>query len=184
MNQNELETSQEPSQIIDAFTCFDLIRADIEESFNVFVPGDPIPQGSKIPGITNKYGKPRAFLYDQQGDKLKYWRKLIAKLTTWQMPKVWEKEGAFMINCIFFIKRPMNHKNKYNEVTEKYRNIIYKKEKPDIDKLERAVFDALTGVAYGDDANVVSGFKAKFNADPHLPGVVIKVCRLGSKVFR
>lgn len=47
--------------------------------------------------------------------------------------------------CTFYFERPVSCKKR-----------LYPAVKPDIDKLLRAVFDSLTGVAYEDDGQVVS----------------------------
>jgi crossover junction endodeoxyribonuclease RusA len=51
---------------------------------------------------------------------------------------------------------------------------------PDLDKLVRATFDALTGVAFGDDSQVVSLFTDKhYASEDHAAGVVISVIPTG-----
>jgi crossover junction endodeoxyribonuclease RusA len=47
--------------------------------------------------------------------------------------------------------------------------------KPDLDKLTRAVLDALTGVVWADDAHVTQLHAAKGWADDHHPGVQISI---------
>lgn len=51
--------------------------------------------------------------------------------------------------------------------------------RPDLDKLERAVLDALTGILYLDDAQVCSVNKTKTYASQS-PGVIVRVVRLES----
>lgn len=45
----------------------------------------------------------------------------------------------------------------------------------DLDKLQRALFDALTGIAYVDDAQVASVMAAKWWADDGKPGVLVTI---------
>jgi Holliday junction resolvase RusA-like endonuclease len=54
--------------------------------------------------------------------------------------------------------------------------------KPDLDKLERAVWDALAGLIYVDDAAVCSSASRKFYAtDKEPPGVRIRAERIEQK---
>lgn len=54
------------------------------------------------------------------------------------------------LELTFFIERPKSSKREYPTVP------------PDLDKFQRAVFDSLTGIAYKDDAQVVSVMARKF----------------------
>jgi len=55
---------------------------------------------------------------------------------------VWE--GAVSLTVDFYFDRPKAQKK-----------AIYKTTKPDVDKLVRSIADALTGIVFGDDAQVV-----------------------------
>jgi crossover junction endodeoxyribonuclease RusA len=51
-------------------------------------------------------------------------------------------------------------------------------QRPDVDKLTRAVLDALTGIAYGDDSTVVAVHARKrWERHPNLPGGVTIIIR-------
>ncbi|MFJ3030964.1 RusA family crossover junction endodeoxyribonuclease [Rothia terrae] len=109
-----------------------------------YVPGVPIPQGSKTAFVKND-GK--AGMREANG-KLKAWRDAII----WKTAK---HRGSFGVHvpveltCIFVFTRAKSNKDTHHVI------------KPDLDKLTRAVGDALTlaGV-YADDAQVT-----RFGAD-------------------
>ena len=162
----------------DVYGALEFTKRNIVQELKIFVPGVPIPKGSKIGGITHKYGKPRAFVYDQQSDKLKQWEKTIAGITRIRLPSDWQTNGCFMVNIIFLMKRPALHFNSKGEIKEEYYQAIYHSSKPDSDKLQRAVFDGLTNVAFDDDSNVVFGIFGKFYATKTNPGALVSVVRL------
>ena len=98
------------------------------------VEGQPVPQGS----MKVIHGR----VLHSQGSALINWRNAIGyaareagarKLTT-----------AVTIDLVFLMPRPKTVKRSFPAVA------------PDLDKLIRAVLDALTGIAYDDDGQVVS----------------------------
>ena len=110
--------------------------------FSVFVRGIPAPQGSKTPGVRND-GTP--FLRPANSVALSAWRTAIGGVLQekWEGPPL---EGAVRVSLNFLSLRPRS-------VSEKKRP--YPSVKPDIDKLCRAALDAMTGIVFKDDAQVV-----------------------------
>lgn len=117
-------------------------------SFAVF--GIPRGQGSMKWVISKTTGKPVPIV----PKNLKQWRKQIGERAAVEM-----RERRFLsdvsIQMAFSFARPKNHYR-----TGKYSH-LYKDsapnshtQKPDTDKLIRAVLDALTGVCYADDCQV------------------------------
>ncbi len=66
-----------------------------------------------------------------------------------------EKPGAVWMEVAFWLERPVDHIGKTGAVLPSAP--VHHTVKPDRDKLLRAVQDALTGIAYTDDAQVVDG---------------------------
>lgn len=168
---------------------------DLEIEFTFFVPGAPVPQGSKNAAVVRKRGKNgnytelngargyRAVMFEQERG-LKPWREAIASTAKRKLPDNWSLNGEFAVYCAFFFLRPNYHYNKDRELKSEYKNVFYKTTKPDGDKCLRAVNDAITGIAFEDDATVVSGSGLTLWADPGLPGALITVGRLrGNPVF-
>ena len=72
----------------------------------------------------------------------------------------------------FRLRRPKGHWGKHGV---KPTAPPYPAVKPDVDKLERAILDALTGIAYADDAQVCEVIKSKVYASPGDEGASITV---------
>lgn len=94
----------------------------------------------------------------QKSKRLMDWRSAIAKEGTIALT---EMNGAVAIGMVFVVSRPKTVRRNLPSV------------KPDLDKYVRAVMDALTGVAYADDSQVVSLYAEKVYGSE--PGVFISV---------
>jgi len=94
------------------------------------VDGEPVPQGS-VRAFNNRivHVKPR---------RLMAWRQAIEDAYPGEM-----FDGPITVKAVFSLTRPKT-------VTRPHPSV-----KPDIDKLTRALLDALTGRAYVDDSQVV-----------------------------
>ncbi|MFC4223542.1 RusA family crossover junction endodeoxyribonuclease [Lysinibacter cavernae] len=121
------------------------------------VKGKPIPQGSKTAFVV----KGRAVVTDANAKLLKPWRKHVAATAreqyTGQM-----LTGALQVTLLFLFERPAS-------VTRKYPSV-----KPDVDKVTRAIFDAMTDAGvWKDDALVVDTRQKKEYAAT--AGVVVTI---------
>lgn len=108
------------------------------------VHGTAIPQGSM-----------RAFLVDGRANltsdnpKLKAWRREVAadaRVALWELPASQRGllTGALTVALLFVLPRPKDLPKR----------VVHHQKKPDLDKLQRAVLDALTGVVWVDDNQV------------------------------
>lgn len=148
-----------------------------ESVLAVHVVGTPKQQGSKrgfvVPGKGG--GRARAVIVDDNKKPLKDWRTDVVLAcraaveastgTSWPLP------GPLAVRLVFAMPRPARPKWPWPAV------------KPDIDKLERAVLDALTDAGvWVDDAQVVDLHAVKHYPGPdigqHVPGVRITVWRV------
>lgn len=125
--------------------------------FQLFVPGKPAPQGSKRHvghGILVESSK-----------ALAPWRTTVA----WHVAQEWKLAplcGAVQVDLMFVLPRPRS--------TPKVTPPAIKR--PDADKLTRAIFDALTGVCWRDDSQIVDFHTSKRLAElDELPGVQIGI---------
>lgn len=117
-----------------------------EPMITFFVPGIPQQQGSKSPFIRGG----RAVMCDANAKKLNPWRKAVAleARKAWgNLPPLTE---AVEITIHF-----------YYPLLKKQKEIMPKITRPDIDKLERAIFDALTGIIVDDDCRFWKSTKTK-----------------------
>ena len=134
-------------------------------SFTFEVLGEPIPQGS-LKAFTPK-GWTRPIL-TSDNKRTKPWRQEVKQMAMEAMAQIvprigrYEKPLPIGIECRFYFQRPKSTK----------KAIVDKVTKPDIDKLARAILDALTGIVFEDDSQVTTLVCWKGFGDPR---VVIQV---------
>lgn len=105
-------------------------------SLRFWVEGTPIPQGSKVAAVT-KAGRP--YLRDVNSHALNDWRKTVRNTVRDHMAVVYRHEGGIdvpvMARMTFWLPRPKNRPKTID---------VLPAVMPDVDKLARAVMDALT----------------------------------------
>lgn len=131
------------------------------------IDGVPVPQGSKK-GFSRP-GSTIVQLVDDNKKTLKPWRELVTATTmaAYSGPRV---EGPVMLQLVFETVRPVSVKREHPAV------------KPDVDKLMRAICDAITDAGlWRDDAQVCIAHISKVYAER--PGVLVRIGELkeGSK---
>jgi crossover junction endodeoxyribonuclease RusA len=107
------------------------------------VDGNPVPQGSMK--IINGH------ILHSQGSALAVWRSSIALAGRFAGAK--PVEGAIGVEVTFKVRRPKTVIREHPTVA------------PDLDKYVRGLLDALTGIAYNDDSQVVEVIAKKIYAD-------------------
>lgn len=144
-----------------------------------FVPGIPAAQPRHQVAVIG--GKPRAYTPDKTG-KLKRWKKAVAQVAGLKIKK--PLAGAVDVRLTFLMPRPKSHYG-----TGRNANVLknsapnHSIAKPDVDNLAKAVYDALTGIAWHDDAQIVfAGIeKAYSNGET---GCGITITSFGSDLFQ
>lgn len=136
-----------------------------------FVPGLPITQGSKR-AFVNKYTGKAMLVED--AERLKPWRWSVGVTAAQAMAKRPFIQGPVRIRLQFLFPRPKSHYGTgRNHATLKATAQPLPTGKPDLDKLQRAVFDALTHVVWVDDSLVTEVFAIKrYNPEP---GVLVAI---------
>jgi Holliday junction resolvase RusA-like endonuclease len=127
-------------------------------SVSFTVRGLPVPQGSSRAFAIG--GKARIV---STSAPLSAWRNAIAVAASREMGTHPVFDESLEVNATFLLPRPVS--------VPKGR--VYPSVKPDIDKLTRALFDALTGVVWRDDSRVVQMSISKRYSDT--PGVQVSV---------
>ena len=85
----------------------------------------------------------------------------------WKLKKLWE--GPILVDLVFLLPRPKSNLNEWPTT----------RGTGDIDKLTRAILDAMTGVVYVDDVQVVQTTELKvWQQDGEQPEVRVKVKQL------
>lgn len=125
-------------------------------SITFFVAGTPVTQGSKKAFVV----KGRAVIVDDADRELKSWREAVASEARRQSAFI---DGPVAITCVFKLRKPASRPR---------RDVVPQGRRNDIDKLLRAVMDALTGVLFTDDGDVVNASVGKRWASPDGPAGV------------
>ena len=129
-----------------------------------FVSGIPAPGGSKrFVGFGKNTG--RAILIDAAGERNKNWRAVVAlagKQAMEQRP-LWQGV-PLRVKMDFVMNRPQGHFNSKGAL--KPSAPFYHTKKPDALKLSRSTEDALTGIAWVDDASTAMLEVSKVYAGP------------------
>lgn len=136
----------------------------IEPLLELWVSGIPQPQGSK-----------RLFggrLVEGNDRTLRPWRATIAGEARYAFAGEPTTDAVF-VTLGFMFARPKSHYGSGRNAHEIKRSApAYKATRPDLDKLVRAVLDALTGIVFVEDSQV-AGLSAWKDWGP--PGVAIRV---------
>ena len=129
-----------------------------------FVPGIPQPQGSKR-GFVSANGKVSMV---ESAAGVKPWRSDVKVFAAEAMTGHPLLTGPVYLHCDFVMKRPAS--------TPKTRPTPPATKKPDLDKLLRAIGDALKGTVYAEDSLIVNLSGTKRIAETgEQPGVNINV---------
>ncbi len=133
----------------------------VKVSFNVL--GTPVTQGSSKAFVVGR----RAIVTHDKRQPLMDWRNAIAQGAQDASGGEFAARGIpVAVRAIFRLQRPKSAPKR----------IEYPTTKPDGDKLTRRLFDALSGVLYADDSQVVKHSIEKRFANPdEAPGVTVWV---------
>ena len=133
----------------------------MEITFDVL--GRPAPQGSKKSIGNNRFVEASKFL--------PAWRKAVRGAAEFAVSvNGWARtSGPVELEVMFYLERPSTV-----TVTKRPHPIV----PPDVDKLIRGVGDALTGVVYDDDSQIIRVLAWKVYADAREPGCFVRVSEL------
>ena len=128
--------------------------------FQIFIEGQPRPQGSK-----KAFARGKNIVLVEANKELPAWRDHMTKmLQLKQLEHPTAFTTAIAVELTFWLPRPKSVKRPY--ATSTY----------DIDKLTRAVLDSVTKAGvWRDDSDVVDLAVRKTYADTHEPGVLISI---------
>ena len=133
-----------------------------EEMIEFTVLGIPAPKGSMKSFAMLRNGKPFA-VTTAANPRTKSWQNEVTVMAQGHAPKDGPLRGAVKLVVYFMMPRPKTLPKK----------VVYHIKKPDTDKLLRVIKDALSGVIYRDDAQVVE-VQAKKDYY-HTTGAIIRV---------
>lgn len=137
--------------------------------FNVL--GEPQPQGSK----TTVVRAGRRPVMREDNPLTGPWRSTVTAAAVKAMGDRQLRSGPLRLRVVFVFPRPAGHWGTgRNAGRLKPSAPVYCRTRPDVDKLLRAVGDALTGVVFRDDAQVVIVAAEKHYGEPPCAHVVIE----------
>lgn len=136
--------------------------ADPERLVSFTVYGVPAPQGSKT--VANSGGK--SWVRDDN-PKTEPWRNAVAAQATEAMHGRAPFAGPTRLEATFAFARPRSHFRTGKHAGQLRPNApVYCDRRPDLDKLLRAIGDALSGIVIADDARLVEVAAAKVYGSP------------------
>mgnify|MGYP001615458633 CR=1 FL=1 len=145
-------------------------------TISFFVPGVAKTAGSKRPFVVRRKrdGKPVAVVTDDNKNS-KDWKADVKQFAAEACADQPLMDGPIFLRLTFYLSRPKGHRGKTGRILDsapKYPTV-----KPDVDKLSRAIMDALTEIVWNDDAQVVTKLAMKRFSDKPLemPGVLIEI---------
>jgi len=131
--------------------------------YQLRVHGTPAPQGSK-----RHVGGGRMI---EASKKVSPWRAAIVAEADRMGLTGLQLDGPLTARCTFYLSRPLGHRRKHGLRDDAP---TYPAKVPDLDKLLRSTFDALTTAqVWRDDAQVVVVYATKRYADTFQPGALI-----------
>lgn len=134
--------------------------------FTVF--GEAQPQGSSRAFVPKGHTRP---IITSDNPDLKSWRQLVKERANDSLAQLPASERDLLadgvrVSIAFYLPRPKTLPKRYTAHTKK----------PDVDKLVRAVFDALSQTVFRDDAQVCELITAKYYAhEGEAPHVDVRV---------
>jgi len=143
-------------------------RKGVRMNISCFVEGQPQPAGSKQ-AFPDRSGRRKHVVVDAcKGSR--WWKHVVAATVILHHGRPL-LDGPLELRLVFGMRRPKSHFRSNGELRDNApRSPICR---PDVLKLSRAVEDALTGVLWHDDSQIVIEHLEKMYDDP--PGVVIEV---------
>lgn len=169
-----------PRTVHEARFTHDSSRRQQMKEIRFFIPGTPSPGGSKSAFCLKKGGRytGRAVVVDAGGKKTKLWRQEVAKAARLAMDGETRLTEAVEIELIFHMPRPKSHYRSDGLMLRSGRPPEHIT-RPDCTKLARSTEDAMTGIVYADDGQIVKQTHEKFYCEPEAGGAWIIIREAG-----
>lgn len=144
----------------------------------IFIAGHPEAQGSMKSFVNRVTGKP--IVVHNKGKELKKWRETLLSEVRISADRSLTllSYGGYIVTAAFILKRPMYHYGK-GVIKPQFMHAQHRTT-PDVDKLARAVLDALTGHIWTDDSNVI-GFSELIKVYGEHEGMILGIGHISEK---
>lgn len=141
-------------------------------AFSLIVYGTPAPAGSKRPFKIRKGGVETGQVVTVDASRRAApWKQTIKQQAGEVMQGQELLRVPLAVRFTFYVRRPKGHYGKHGVRASAP---AFPATKPDVLKLARAVEDALSGIVYGDDAQIVSEKLFKCYGEPERVEIEIK----------
>ena len=134
------------------------------QEYSIIIPGDAVPQGRprvvRIGGRTIAYDPPKSKAY----------KALVRQCASQNAPEE-PLDGAVALVVQIFRSVPKSWSKKKRE--DAYAGLIWPTTKPDVSNIVKGIEDALNGIWYKDDSQIVNEHIVKRYARE--PGVIVKM---------
>jgi len=128
----------------------------------------------EIPGIPQQQGSKEPWGAETNEKNLKAWRSLVAEKANAQLNGMPPIMGAVEVHAIFTFPRPKSHYRTGKFATTMREDApLYHTNAPDLDKLCRAIGDALRGTVILDDRQIAQWFARKVYGSPAGAEIVV-----------
>lgn len=143
-------------------------EAGLRPAVEFTVYGTPRPAGSKRAVPVGKKGGPKRWVVTDDNKKSAPWKDQVSQVAGEAMEAtgVGLLDGPLAVVFRFVVNRPKGHLNSRGELNAAGRRRPYPTVKPDALKLARGVEDAMSGVVYRDDAQIVRELLEKDYGSP------------------
>ena len=144
-------------------------------TLTVFVEGFPVTQGSMISN-----GAGRGMRHSNQA-KLRPWRYNIISMLNRHCPADWDPSAPLTVCAVFRFSRPQGHFGTGKNANKlKASAPDWHITKPDLDKLQRSIGDAIeqSGLARGDQQITSWSVTKRWCVDREVPGVLLTLISL------
>ena len=142
-----------------------------DDSFIHFtIPGQPMgKQRARTRTVNTKAGK--SFVMSYTPKKTLNYETYIKELFVIKYPNYKILEGAISVDIIAYLTIPMSKSKKQKELMRE--GAIQPTTRPDGDNIQKAIFDALQGIVFKNDSQIVSGSFKKIYSDSPRVDVII-----------
>lgn len=129
-------------------------------TFSCRVLGYPVPQGRP-----RAFKTPQGFVRVYDPENSRDWKRTVQSQVIAEWPRgIPPFDGAVSLDLVFFLPRPKSLPKK----------VLHHTKRPDLDNLTKAIQDAVRGIVYRDDAQVVELHVRKVFGER--PGVEVRLC--------
>ena len=134
------------------------------QTYSIMIPGDAVPQGRprvvRIGGRTIAYDPPKSKAYKAR----------VRQYAARNAPKE-PLEGKVTLEVRIYRSVPKSWRKKEHEAADA--GLIWPTTKPDVSNIVKGIEDALNGIWYKDDSQIVHEYSMKQYARE--PGVIVKM---------